>query len=37
VAAEDRAGDGECDACAITAGVTTENEMFALAPAYFVP
>jgi hypothetical protein len=31
------AGDGSCDACPITAGVTTENEMFVLAPAYFVP
>jgi hypothetical protein len=28
------AGDGECDACAITAGVTTENEMFVIVPAY---
>ncbi len=26
------AGDGSCDACAITAGQTTENEMFALSP-----
>src|SRR5262249_47027937 len=24
------AGDGQCDACAITAGVTTENEMFVM-------
>ena len=31
------AGDGSCDACPITAGVTTENEMFVLAPAYVVP
>lgn len=23
-------GDGRCDACPITAGVTTENEMFIL-------
>jgi len=31
------AGDGSCDACPITAGVTTENEMFVLTPAYFLP
>ena len=31
------AGDGWCDACAITAGVTTENEMFVLSPAYVLP
>jgi hypothetical protein len=30
------AGDGSCDACPITAGVTTENEMFVLTPAYYV-
>ena len=28
------AGDGECDACPITAGVTTENEMFVIVPSY---
>lgn len=27
-------GDGLCDACAITAGVTTENEMFFFLPGY---
>ncbi|HKP64536.1 MAG TPA: hypothetical protein VJV78_47695 [Polyangiales bacterium] len=26
-------GDGSCDACTITAGQTTENEMFALSPS----
>jgi hypothetical protein len=31
------AGDGWCDACAITAGLTTENEMFVLAPTYLLP
>jgi hypothetical protein len=31
------AGDGECDACPITAGVTTENEMFILTPTYIRP
>jgi hypothetical protein len=31
------AGDGECDACAITSGVTTENEMFVLMPWYVLP
>ncbi|HEX6243144.1 MAG TPA: hypothetical protein VFZ61_19660 [Polyangiales bacterium] len=30
-------GDGDCDACAITAGQTTENEMFALMPWYVMP
>jgi len=30
-------GDGECDACAITAGQTTENEMFVLQPWYVLP
>ena len=29
------AGDGECDACPITAGVTTENEMFILTVNYY--
>ena len=29
--------DGSCDACAITAGATTENEMFALAQWYVMP
>lgn len=28
------AGDGDCDACPITGGVTTENEMFMLVPYY---
>jgi hypothetical protein len=28
------AGDGLCDACTITAGPTTENEMFVLMPTY---
>jgi hypothetical protein len=27
------AGDGACDACPITAGQTTENEMFVLSPS----
>ncbi len=31
------AGDGLCDACAITAGVTTENEMFILQGWYYRP
>jgi hypothetical protein len=31
------AGDGACDACPITAGVTTENEMFIIIPFYGVP
>jgi hypothetical protein len=30
------AGDGRCDACAITAGVTTEDEMFLLLGGYVV-
>jgi hypothetical protein len=30
------AGDGSCDACAITAGQTTEDEMFALSPSIVV-
>lgn len=30
-------GDGSCDACPITAGVTTENEMFVLMPWYARP
>ncbi|MDB4976692.1 MAG: hypothetical protein JWN48_5033 [Myxococcaceae bacterium] len=29
--------DGDCDACPITAGPTTENEMFALMPWYVMP
>ncbi|MBM4268265.1 MAG: hypothetical protein FJ144_16915 [Deltaproteobacteria bacterium] len=29
------AGDGSCDACAITAGVTTENEMFLMLGWYY--
>jgi hypothetical protein len=31
------AGDGSCDACPITAGVTTENEMFVLMAWYAEP
>ncbi|MEE2673222.1 MAG: hypothetical protein VX466_05465 [Myxococcota bacterium] len=31
------AADGFCDACAITAGVTTEDEMFVLITSTFVP
>jgi hypothetical protein len=31
------AGDGWCDACPITAGQTTENEMFALSPSIVTP
>src|SRR5690606_30137744 len=30
------AGDGWCDACPITAGVTTENEMFVLTGSFAV-
>ncbi|MET0342793.1 MAG: hypothetical protein ABW252_17430 [Polyangiales bacterium] len=30
-------GDGACDACAIVAGQTTENEMFVLMPYYVQP
>jgi len=30
-------GDGVCDACAITAGATTENEMFVVMPWYLLP
>jgi hypothetical protein len=30
-------GDGVCDACAITAGATTENEMFVVIPTYITP
>ncbi len=30
------AGDGECDACLLRGGVTTEDEMFILMGAYFV-
>jgi hypothetical protein len=30
------AADGSCDACPITAGATTENEMFTLAPVYYI-
>jgi hypothetical protein len=30
------AGDGRCDACRITAGVTTENEMFVLGGYYYL-
>ena len=30
------AGDGFCDACSITGGVTTENEMFGPSISYFV-
>jgi hypothetical protein len=31
------AGDGACDACTLRGGVTTEDEMFVLFGAYFVP
>lgn len=31
------AGDGNCDACPITAGLTTENEMFVMMPWYVLP
>jgi hypothetical protein len=31
------AGDGQCDACGITPGVTTENEMFVLMPWLLLP
>lgn len=31
------AGDGWCDACEITAGQTTENEMFVLMPSFVEP
>lgn len=31
------AGDGECDACPLTGGVTTEDEMFVLLGDYYVP
>ena len=31
------AADGECDACPITAGQTTENEMFVMMPWYVLP
>jgi hypothetical protein len=31
------AKDGECDACPITTGLTTENEMFVLMPWYVLP
>jgi hypothetical protein len=30
-------GDGLCDACAITSGVTTEDEMFVVMPWYVLP
>jgi hypothetical protein len=30
-------GDGDCDACAITQGPTTEDEMFLLMPWYVLP
>jgi hypothetical protein len=29
--------DGDCDACPILAGQTTENEMFVLEPWYVLP
>ena len=32
----DGAGDGFCDACVLTGGVTTEDEMFLLLGSYFV-
>lgn len=31
------AGDGYCDACPITSGPTTENEMFVIMPYYVMP
>jgi hypothetical protein len=31
------AGDGVCDACPITAGVTTENEMFVMIGSFALP
>jgi hypothetical protein len=31
------ANDGDCDACPITAGQTTENEMFVMMPWYVLP
>ena len=31
------AGDGLCDACTITAGVSTEDEMFVLLGSYYYP
>jgi hypothetical protein len=31
------AGDGECDACPLIGGVTTEDEMFVLLGDYYVP
>jgi hypothetical protein len=31
------AGDGWCDACEITAGQMTENEMFLLMPSFVEP
>ncbi|HET8939136.1 MAG TPA: hypothetical protein VFN67_37080 [Polyangiales bacterium] len=33
----DGKGDGVCDACEITAGQTTENEMFVLSPSIVMP
>jgi len=30
-------GDGDCDACTLTGGVTTEDEMFLILGAYFLP
>ena len=30
-------GDGECDACVLTFGVTTEDEMFILLGAFYTP
>jgi len=30
------AGDGECDACNITGGESTENEMFLMIPSYYI-
>jgi hypothetical protein len=34
---EPGSGDGVCDACPITGGVTTENEMFVVMPWYVLP
>jgi hypothetical protein len=34
---EEAAGDGECDACILKGGTTTEDEMFILLGDYYVP
>ena len=33
----DGLGDGECDACGVMGGFTTEDEMFILLGTYFIP